>query len=254
MRRIGHFATDCFILLANADVEWALDATTEQGPGSHKLSTVLAGKKALATVKRLKHRDVALEALLRASVIDLCVHWEKNEKVRKSFLVAEWKELQRVPAERRTSAWQVAALTPTSELDYPTYRTLAMERLQAQTKDFWRSSFLPEVIVVAFRQKDWPFFEKCIADYRALPESLQRDHSAVAISNYDGLRALDEERYLDAEAAMRRVLELAPATQFLSNDDVSVLPKRLHKEGRNPDLVAAFDELVKARDWRILES
>ncbi len=248
------FATDCFVLLANADADWALKATRDLGPQAHSLSTVLNGKQLLATLKRLKHRDVAVEGLLRAKVVDTCVHWGKDAGRRASFLKAAWKELQRVPADKRGAEWKDAALRPASELDYPTYRVLALEKLSGLTEEFWRSSFLPDVIAVSFRHKDWPTFEKCIADYRAFPESLQRDHASVAVCNYEGLRALDEARFLDAEAAMRRVLALAPSTQFLSNEDVSALPKRLKKEGRNPDLTAAFDELVKARDWRILKS
>lgn len=111
--------------------------------------------------------------------------------------------------------------------------------------------FLPEAISSAYRQKDWIKFEEWVQLYRLLPAAFRRDHSECAIWNLQGLRALDEGREEDALAAMAEVVELATSLEYLSNSEVSALPRRLYESGKAPTLTARFMELTKERDWRI---
>lgn len=113
--------------------------------------------------------------------------------------------------------------------------------------------FLPGALAVSAKAHDWSTFDEWLAQYNGLPEPLRRDHSQCAIINLEGLRALDETRSSDAVKQMSRLLDAAPATQFLSNDDISALPKRLRAEGLALDLCDKFDELVKKKDWRLLK-
>ena len=127
-----------------------------------------------------------------------------------------------------------------------------MERLAELKEDFWRAHFLPNALDKAAKHTDWPTFDSWLKEWKALPEPLLRGHSACAVINLEGLRALDEGRLPDVEGAMRSLLENAPADQFVSNDDTSALPKRLRAEGKLLDLCDAFDAIVKRVDWRLL--
>jgi hypothetical protein len=105
---------------------------------------------------------------------------------------------------------------------------------------------------VAARHKDWASFERWIAAYRALPQSFRRDHDACAIMNLEGMRALDDGRFDEAERIMHQVVEIAASVTFLSNAEVSVLAKRLRAEGRALALCDQFDTITQQRDWRLL--
>lgn len=69
--------------------------------------------------------------------------------------------------------------------------------------------------------------------------------------NLEGIRALDEGRFEDAERIFDDVLALAPSLEFLSNPEVSSLAKRMRAEGRALAVCDEFDAITKKRDWRL---
>ncbi len=138
-------------------------------------------------------------------------------------------------------------MSATAHADYPTYRQLADDRLATPLDDFWRAAFLAKAIPTAAKHADWATFARWLQQYRALPRSLRWDHSECAILNFEGLHALDQGRFEDAERILEAVVERAPSLQFLSNDKVSLLAKRMRTEGRAVGLCDRFDEITKER-------
>jgi hypothetical protein len=65
---------------------------------------------------------------------------------------------------------------------------------------------------------------------------------------------LSEDRFAEAEQAMRNLLVLARRLTFLSNDDITALPEQLRKRGLCLDLCDEFGNLVKKYDWRPVAS
>lgn len=244
-------AVDAFLRLATADVEWATAAVTAGGPAGHRLARFFSGERLAATLSRLRLPSTSEEALLAARMLAGSAAWQKGESAEALYRRA-WEQLQRVPEPDRDAAWKGVALTPAAYADYPQYRARATEHLTTLVDQFWRSHFLAKAIPVAARHRDWPTFESWLGERRALPEPLRRDHDECAIINLEGLRALDEGRIVEAEAAMQRLLELAPGQQFISNDDTSALPKRLRADGIAITACDAFDALVTRQDWRRL--
>jgi hypothetical protein len=203
-----------------------------------------------AAVARLVLPDPKTDAMVRARVLSVVAQWQKEDA--DMFWREAWTELTRVPAAERDDTWRRLALTPASHGDYAQYRELAQAHLDGLDQDFWRSQFLPAALAVAARNRDWLTFERWVAAWDALPEPMHDAHSACAIANMLGVRALDEGRLADAEAAMRTLLQVAPRDQFVTNADTSALPKRLRTEGKLVDLCDQFDEIGKRVDWRLL--
>jgi len=243
-------ATETFLELAAADPEWAIDMAAEEGPPSHQLAQLFGGGKTLDLASRIKLTDDGQEGLLRAEILCGVAQWSKADT--EGLLERAWAELRRVPEGARESTWTRFALAASAAVDYPAFRPLMEKRLESLQEGFWKAHTLPFALSTAARHKDWPTFDKWIAEYRALPAALTHGHEACAVVALEGTRALDEGRYGDAESHMRRLLDLAKAETFLANDDISGLPKRLRTEGRNTDLCDAFDALVATRDWRQL--
>lgn len=243
-----------FVKLALADPKWAAETLEERGATGDRYAQLLSGERLARVLERVRCEPLREEALLRARLLIATAHWaalRSNEEILPKWQEA-WSELLRVPEAERDKEWVRLALQPTARVAYEEYRRLAEARL-ARVRGFWRATFLIEAIPFAARHQDWPTFEAWARDYRQLPEALRQGHQLAVLINLEGLHALDEGRLADAEASMREVLKVAEGMQFLSNDDVSALPKRLRSEGLCLELCQAFAELVERRDWRRLE-
>ncbi len=235
-------AVDAFVRLAIADPQWVNEAIDVRGPPGHGLSVLLSGDRLQSALSRLRLASADGTAMLRCRMLSAAANVLQCDTCDKGaaddLLRQAWAELSRVPEAKRDAEWRTIALGdtfvvgPAAIANYPLYRDLANEHLSSLTRDFDRSMFLGHVIPVAARQRDWPTFEVWVKIRRSLPEALVRNHAECEIVNLEGLRALDEGRVADAEAAMRKLLDSAPTTEFLSNEAVSALPKRLRAEGR----------------------
>lgn len=245
------FGVDCFVRLAAADPAWATAKLAEGGPGGHAFASLLSDERLDAALSRIAVADAAEDAMLRARILLASTYLKKGSG--EGRWSRAWTELQRVPEARHDESWSDAALSATAHADYPTYLQLADARLATPLDDFWRAAFLAKAIPTAAKHADWPTFARWLQQYRALPRSLRWDHNECAILNFEGLHALDEGRLEDAERIMEAVVELAPSLQFLSNDEVSLLAKRMRTEGRALGLCDRFDEITKERDWRLLK-
>jgi hypothetical protein len=244
-------AVDCFLRLAAEDPVWATRALTERGPEGHRLATLLSQERLTSALGRIELPTVKADAMLRARMLVASASWQGAKAG--DLLRRAWAELCRVSIEERDDDWNDAALAPASVVDYAQYQILADARLLATTEDFYRAAFLPEAIAVAARHHEWSAFDRWVSTYRALPVSLLGDHADCAVVNLEGERALNDGRREAAILAMEKILALAATLTFLSNENVSLLAKRLRKEGIRIDLCDRFDEIVKARDWRLLK-
>ncbi len=247
------FAVDCFLRLALHDPEWAAKAVGAHGPTGHGLAMLLSAQRLDAALSRLHLPNIKDDAMLRARVLCASAMWtDLRGDGRDSWLKA-WNELVRVPEPERDAAWKDMALGAAAIADYSRYRALALERLESLKDAFWRSHFLKDALAVAARHRDWPTFDSWLEAWRALPEPMRQGHAECEVLNLEGLRALDDGRRADAEAAMRRLVDAAQGVQFLSNENTSALPKRLRAEGRSLELCDAFDALVRRLDWRLVK-
>lgn len=243
-------AAACFVTLANADPQWALNELAEMGPRPHEFGELLSGDRLTAALETLSVEPIWEDAMLRAKLLSGPARWERDEARREDLWRRAWQELTRIPEAARNAAWDVAALAPASRADFTSYKLLVRRHLERIPRPFDRGMFLPEAVSAAAKYRDWEQFEEWAQIFRALPEAFRHDHGDCAIWNLQGLRALDEGREDDALAAMREVLGLAPTLQFLSNEEVSSLPRRLFESGKAPELTSQFMDLVKQRDWR----
>jgi hypothetical protein len=246
-------AAECFLTLALADVDWAMDRLSSSDPESHLLTQILEPPRLELVLSRLKLDDQTREALVHARILSAVAFWKLQDVAGAEPLWRRaWAELQRVPVDARDEEWRQIAIGPAAVADYPTYRELAASRLAAGMEDFDRSMLLPTALNAAFLHRDWVTFDSWLSMYRALPGPLVRGHSRCAVLSLEGLRALDEGRVKDSEQAMQSLLELSVGEPFLSNDDVAGFPKRMRAERVRLDLCDAFDALVKKNDWRRL--
>lgn len=241
-----------FIKLAIHDPDWAMRQLTAKDPRADSLARVFSDPRLAKALRLLRLGDPEEEAMLRAGLLSSVAHWRFGRKDKPLWSKA-WRQLARIPQAKRGDRWKEIALEAAASADYASYRALAEERLASLKRDFWRARFLGEAIPVAARHRDWPTFDDWLAQWEGLPEPLQRDHQECVIINLIGLRALDEGRDEDAEAAMRRLLAAAASATFISNHDVMALPKRLRGEGKWLELCDAFDQLAESRDWRLLD-
>jgi hypothetical protein len=245
-------AVDCFLRLAQHDPDWAAIALEERGPSGHGLATLLSAERLDSALSRLQLPSTKEDAMLRARLLSNSARWQDLRGNGEAVWLRAWTELVRVPEAERDDAWKKLALGASAVADYPCYRALALEQLESLSDPFWRAQFLRAAVAVAFRHKDWPTFDAWLAAWRALPEPMRQGHNECAVLNLEGLRAVDEGRHVEAEDAMRRLVDAAQGVEFLSNADTSALPKRLRAEGRALALCDAFDALVKRLDWRLV--
>jgi hypothetical protein len=246
-------AVECFVRLAVVDPTWAKRSLSDRGPAGHQLGRLLDIDRAHRAVEGIRLTSTREEALVRASVLIASVRWSarRGEPQHVEVWQEAWQELLRVPEGDRDEEWSGLAIQPCARVAYDQYRQLAVAHM-ATLQPFGLSHFLPDALAVAFRNRDWPAFEDWSRRFRGLPEALRHGHGAASVINLEGLRALSEGRPNDAEAAMRDLLAVADGLTFLSNDDVSSLPKSLREAGVCLDLCQAFDQLVERRDWRNL--
>jgi hypothetical protein len=245
------FAVECFAQLAATDADLALSKLSDNGPEGHGFSKFLGGDRLDAALARVRLPTTAGDAMVRARMIIASATWTRADADAEALWTRAWTELQRVPADARDNAWKDAALPAAARADYAAYRTLAEEKLERTTQVFWRAVALAAAIPVAARHKDWPSFERWLAEYRALPPAFHRVHDSCAFLNLEGLRALEEGRVTDAERMMQQVVEIAPSVEYLSNDEVSALAKKLRALGHALALCDAFDAITKEKDWRL---
>jgi hypothetical protein len=246
-------AVECLVRLTVADPTWAKRSLDDRGPAGHQLGRLLdvdRAHRALEGIRLTSSRD---EALIRARVLVASVRWSarRGESQHVEIWQEAWQELLRVPEHDRDDEWAELAIQPAARVAYDQYRRLVNSRV-VTLDPFGLSHFLPDALAVAFRNDDWPTFEEWAMHFRALPEALRHGHGGAAVINLEGLRALREERIGDAERAMRDLLDVAEGLTFLSNDDVSSLPRSLREAGVGLELCQAFDRLVERRDWRKL--
>jgi hypothetical protein len=246
-------AMECFVRLATADPSWAQKSLDDRGPAGHQLGRLLDVDAVHRAMDRIRLESSRDEVLLRARMLLASVRWSARGGVSQSPEVwrEAWHELLRVPETDRDEEWAGLALQPSARVAYEQFRELARAHIST-LKPFELSHFLPDALAVAFRNQDWSTFEEWAVQFRALPEALRHGHGGASVTNLEGLRALKEGRTGDAESAMRRLLAVAEGLTFLTNDDVSSLPRSLRKAGLCLDLCQAFDQLAERRDWRNL--
>ena len=240
-------AVDAFVRLAIADPQWAM-ATIGDGrrPESILLAQLLSGKRLTAALSQLHLPALRTDAILRARLLSAGARWERDDKLAEELWRQAWRELSRVPEVDRNEEWNaVAVLGSAAVADYPRFRSLAISQLQSIGQDFAQLDLLLGLITSAARNRDWPTFEAWVSVWRGLPRKMQGSRSECVILNFEGVRALDDGRVADAEAILRRLLEVAPTTNFTGGRDASALPRRLRAEGRALDLCDKFDQLVK---------
>jgi hypothetical protein len=244
-------AVECLVRLANSDPIWAKRSLDDRGPGGHQLARLLDAERLHRAMDGIRLTSQQEEVLLRARLLIASARWAARRGEAQDVAVWQeaWEELLRVPEGARDDEWAELAIQPSARVAYDAYRSLALAHM-ASLQPFGLSHFLPEALAVAFRNHDWPTFDEWLEQFHALPEALRHGHGGAAVVNLQGLRALTEGRRGDAEGAMRNLLALAEGLTFLSNDDVSALPRSLREAGVCLELCQAFDELVERRDWR----
>ncbi len=245
-----------FVQLAIADPQWADEVAARGVVGG--LPHLLTGSRLTYVISHLHLPSVTDEGMLRARILsgvasarrcDTCDKLEADDLARRAWNEAPSR------ARRQGAAWDAIALGenvvvgPAAVADYPRYRELAAKRIESLTLAFDRALFLGDAILVAGEHQDWPTFERWLGLWRSLPEPVTRNNTGCAIVNVEGLRALDEGRLADAEAAMKELLDLAPTTPFLSGTRTSALQKRLRSERRMLKLCDSFDTLVRRSNW-----
>lgn len=105
-------AASCFVKLALADPEWALDLASGRGPESHRLTMVLSSGRLASILPKLKIKNVRLGALLRAQLLSSSASWGRKRSDGPTLLRKAWKELQRIPESERDDQWKRLARTP----------------------------------------------------------------------------------------------------------------------------------------------
>jgi hypothetical protein len=246
-------AVACLVRLAVVDPTWAKASLDDRGPAGHQLGRLLDVDRVHRAIEGVQLTSTDEEALMRARMLIASVRWSarRGQSQRPEVWQEAWEELLRVPQEGRSVEWAELAIQPSARVAYDQYRELAIARI-GTLPPFGLSHFLPDALAVAFRNRDWPTFEEWAAQFRALPEALRHGHGGATVTNLEGLRALTDGRVDDAEEAMRALLAIGDGVTFLSNDEVSSLPRSLREAGLSLDLCDAFDRLVERRDWRNL--
>lgn len=243
-------AVDCLVQLANSDPAWATERLQTMGPEKHAFGALLAYDRLERALDGVRLTSANTGAMLRATIIVTRASYLPSPADANALWARAWAELETIDV--RDGAWNALALEVSAHASYADFEPLAEEKLAGMLDPFWRGSFLESAIPTAARSGDWPAFERWVSAYRALEPAFQSDHATCAILNLEGVRALDEGDVTKAVALMERILDIAPSVQFLSNDDVARLAKRLRSAGRAISLCDRFDAIVAKRDWRLL--
>ena len=245
-------AIDCFLRIAAADPDWALEAITERSPQGQYLIGMLSGDRLEEVLAAVQIPDAKSNAVFRAALLcDSASLSEDNADL--TPWRRAWDELTRVDLAARDTQWRRYALHSAARVAYPEYRELAIEHLASLDRDFWRSVFLPGALDAAARHRDWPTFDRWLEAWHALPGPLRRGHKECQVIALQGHRAILEDNLPAAEAALRKLIEAAQGAEFLSNEEIAGFPKRLRAEGKLLDLCDTFDAIVQRKDWRLLE-